>query len=119
RARSRGRGLGRPHHHRDRLRRRLQRRSAFQPLVPAALRHDAAGVPQAPWPGRLEHAPARPGIVARLESGRVGVAVELYEPYAEVAYALVPLDATPDSHPGRPTHRWDDVVKDVHRHMPP
>src|SRR5438552_5098880 len=39
----------------------------------------------------IEHASARPGIVARLESGRVGVAVEFYEPHAEVAYALVPL----------------------------
>jgi hypothetical protein len=67
----------------------------------------------------IENAPDSPGIVARLESGRVGVAVEFYEPHVEVAYALVPLDATPGSHPGRPTHRWDDVVKDVHRHMPP
>jgi hypothetical protein len=47
------------------------------------------------------------------------VAVEFYEPNAEVAYALVPLDAAPETHPGCPTHRWDDGVRDVHRRMPP
>jgi hypothetical protein len=67
----------------------------------------------------IEHTTDRPGVVARLESGTVAVAVEFYEPNAEVAYALVPLDAAPETHPGCPTHRWDDVVRDVHRRMPP
>ena len=58
-----------------------------------------------------------PGLIARLECGRVGVAVEFFEPEPVPTYAVIALDAA--SVDVAPIHRWDDVVRDIHRRMPP
>jgi hypothetical protein len=60
-----------------------------------------------------------PGLIARLECGRVGVAVEFLEPEPVPTYAVIALDAARVDASTAPTHRWDDVVRDIHRRMPP
>jgi hypothetical protein len=58
-----------------------------------------------------------PGLIARLECGWVGVAVEFFEPKPVPTYAVIALDAA--SADVAPIHRWDDVVRDIHQRMPP
>jgi hypothetical protein len=84
----------------------------------------AKEIEQLRWMGFAEglpiaRAPGSAGVVARLESGRAGVAVEFFEPEPAPSYAIVALDASAIDASGRRIHRWDDVVRDLHRCMPP
>ena len=57
------------------------------------------------------------GLVARLESGRAGVAVEfLSEPVP--TYSIIALDAAVVDAPKAMSHQWDEVVRDIRRRMP-
>ena len=59
------------------------------------------------------------GTVARLESGRIGVAVEFFRADPAPRYAIVALDAAAGDAPSTRSHRWDDIVRDIHLRMPP
>ena len=62
--------------------------------------------------------PRSQGMVARLESGKAGIAVEFHsEPVP--TYSIVALDASVVDAPKAMSHRWDDVVQDIRRRMPP
>jgi hypothetical protein len=62
----------------------------------------------------------QPGIVVRLESGRVGVAVEFCAD-ATRRYAVRPLvrDIGNGSDTGVATDMWSDIVRDIRRRSPP
>ena len=58
------------------------------------------------------------GLVARLESGRIGVAVEFCARDGAPAYAVIPLlveggDGSPVA-----TDSWDDIVRNIRRRAP-
>ena len=55
------------------------------------------------------------GIVARLESGRIGVAVEFRAREGRRMYAVIPLLADVDS---VVTELWSDIVRDIRRRAP-
>lgn len=58
------------------------------------------------------------GMVARLESGRFGVAVEFSVQEGAPTYALIPLLAKGGNARAVATNIWGDVVRDIHRHAP-
>lgn len=58
------------------------------------------------------------GLVVRLESGRVGVAVEFCAESAP-RYAVKPLLQDPGGASGMATDDWSDIVRDIHRRAPP
>ncbi|HEV8313280.1 MAG TPA: hypothetical protein VGQ23_09450 [Burkholderiaceae bacterium] len=60
---------------------------------------------------------ARP-VAARLESGRIGVAVEFLEPDSPATYAVMPLDADAHAGPGLASDTWEDIIGSVHRCAP-
>jgi hypothetical protein len=63
----------------------------------------------------IEHPP---GIVVRLESGRVGVAVEFCAE-GTPRYAVKPLFGGNGNGSGLATDIWSDIVRDIHRRAPP
>ena len=71
----------------------------------------AEGLPIEP----LHHAR---GIVARLESGRIGVAVEFCARDGTPTYAVVPLLAEGDNGRSVATDIWGDIVRDIRRRAP-
>ena len=58
------------------------------------------------------------GIVFRLESGRVGVAVEFCAE-GTPRYAVKPLVRSNGDGSGMATDIWSDIVRDVRRRAPP
>ncbi|MBW8828158.1 MAG: hypothetical protein JF606_01755 [Burkholderiales bacterium] len=56
-------------------------------------------------------------IVARLESGRIGVAVEFCDREGSPTYAVIPLLAG-RNHGRVATDTWVDVVRDIRRRTP-
>ncbi|HKX43313.1 MAG TPA: hypothetical protein VJO99_19295 [Burkholderiaceae bacterium] len=59
------------------------------------------------------------GIVARLESGRIGVAVEFRAGEGIPTYAVIPLVADGGRAHTVATDAWGDVLRDIHRRAPP
>lgn len=57
-------------------------------------------------------------VAARLESGRIGVAVVFLEPGAPATYALMPLDANPHIGSDLASDVWEDIIDSVHRRAP-
>jgi hypothetical protein len=57
------------------------------------------------------------GIVVRLESGRVGVAVEFCAD-GTPRYAVKPLVRNFDNGSGMATDSWSDIVRDIRRRAP-
>jgi len=57
------------------------------------------------------------GIVARLESGRIGVAVE-FRNEGTPAYAVIPLVADGERAHTVATDIWSDIVRDIRRRAP-
>ena len=55
-------------------------------------------------------------VVARLESGRIGVAVEFRVDVGLPRYAVKPL--IPDAGPVMATDIWGEIVKDIRRRTP-
>ena len=62
-------------------------------------------------------APAR-GIVVRLESGRIGIAVELCADENVPRYAVRPLVRAIGNWSGMTTDTWSDIVRDIHQRTP-
>jgi hypothetical protein len=58
-------------------------------------------------------------VVARLESGRVGVAVEFTERGCGSRYAVVPMDSEASAGGRMASDVWSEIVKDLRRRMPP
>jgi hypothetical protein len=67
----------------------------------------------------IELADRAQGVIARLECGRIGVAVEFYAPDARPAYSIVPLLPAVSGSPSVTTDLWSDIVRDVRRRAPP
>jgi hypothetical protein len=57
--------------------------------------------------------------VARLESGRYGLAVEFLEPGADLQYSVVALDEGDPDGAGTSCGMWSDVMRDIRRRAPP
>ena len=55
-------------------------------------------------------------VATRLESGRIGVAVEFLEPGAPATYAVMALHA--EQHASLTTDTWEDIIGSVHRCAP-
>ena len=60
---------------------------------------------------------ARP-VAARLESGRIGVAVEFLEPGTPATYAVMQLHADPHARTRLVSDAWEDIIGSVHRCAP-
>lgn len=58
------------------------------------------------------------GIVVRLESGRIGVAVEFCAGQGTPRYAVKPLARDICNGSGVATDIWSDIVRDIHRRAP-
>jgi len=58
------------------------------------------------------------GIVARLESGRIGVAVEFCAHEGKRTYAVIPLLTENGSGHSVATAIWGDIVRDIRRRAP-
>ena len=58
------------------------------------------------------------GLVARLESGRIGVAVEFCARDGTPAYAVVPLLVEGGDASTVATDMWSDIVRDIRRRAP-
>ena len=58
------------------------------------------------------------GMVARLESGRIGVAVEFHAHARAPTYAVVPLLAVDGNGHDVATDIWRDIVRDIHGRGP-
>ena len=58
-----------------------------------------------------------PDAVARLESGRHGLAVEFFEADAKATYSVVSLEQQEDH--GTACNMWSDVMHNVRRRAPP
>ena len=58
------------------------------------------------------------GIVVRLESGRIGVAVEFCVGQGTSRYAVKPLVRDIRNGSGMATDIWSDIVRDIHRRAP-
>ena len=58
------------------------------------------------------------GIVARLESGRTGVAVEIWASEDMPTYTVVPLLAEGANAHLLATEIWSDIVRDIRRRAP-
>ena len=65
----------------------------------------------------IEHSGHTQGVVARLESGRIGVAVEFLAHGATPMYSVVPLGA--EESRSVASDMWDDIITDVRRRTPP
>ena len=69
-----------------------------------------------------EGLPMEPSVhgrpVARLESGRIGVAVEFLGPASPAAYAVMPLDASAHQGASLASDAWEDIIGSVHRCAP-
>jgi hypothetical protein len=59
------------------------------------------------------------GIVVRLESGRIGVAVEFRAGEGAPRYAVKPLVRDICNGSGMATDIWSDIVRHIHRRAPP
>jgi len=59
------------------------------------------------------------GIVARLESGRIGVAVEFRAGEGTPAYAVISLVGDGGRAHTVATDTWGDILRDIHRRAPP
>jgi len=59
------------------------------------------------------------GLVARLESGRIGVAVEFCARDGALTYALVPLSVEGGNGSRVDTDNWGAIVRNIHRRAPP
>jgi hypothetical protein len=57
--------------------------------------------------------------VARLESGRYGLAVEFFEPGCMGTYSVVPLECHGHVGSSLCSDTWSDVLRDVRRRTPP
>jgi hypothetical protein len=55
-------------------------------------------------------------VAARLESGRIGVAVEFLEPGSPATYAVTSLGTQP--HASLASDTWEDIIGSVHRCAP-
>ena len=74
--------------------------------------------------GFAEGLPSEPpfherGLVARLESGRIGCAVEFCTRAGTPMYAVVPLLVESGNGSSVTTDIWGDIVSDIHRRAPP
>ena len=58
------------------------------------------------------------GIVVRLESGRLGVAVELCAGEDMPRYVVRPLVRAIGNWSGMATDTWSDIVRDIHQRAP-
>jgi hypothetical protein len=58
------------------------------------------------------------GIVVRLESGRIGVAVEFCAGEGTPRYAVKPLVRDSGNGLGMATDIWSDIVRDIRRRAP-
>ena len=58
------------------------------------------------------------GMVARLESGRIGVAVEFCSRDGTPTYALVPLLVESGNGSDVATDTWGDIVRNIHLRAP-
>ena len=58
------------------------------------------------------------GIVVRLESGRIGVAVELCAGQNVPRYVVRPLVRAIGNWSGMATDNWSDIVRDIHQRAP-
>ena len=58
------------------------------------------------------------GLVARLESGRIGVAVEFCADDGTPTYAVVPLLVEGGDRGIVATDRWSDIVRNIRRRAP-
>ena len=58
------------------------------------------------------------GIVARLESGRIGVAVEFCARGGTPTYAVIPLLAEASNGRSVATDMWSDIVRDIRWRAP-
>lgn len=58
------------------------------------------------------------GIVVRLESGRIGVAVEFCVGQGTSRYAVKPLVRDLPDGSAMATDIWSDIVRDIHRRTP-
>ena len=67
---------------------------------------------------RMEALDRERGIVARLESGRVGVAVEFRAREGGPTYAVIPLLADVGCASSVVTELWSDIVRDIRRRAP-
>jgi hypothetical protein len=67
----------------------------------------------------IEHSCCAHGVVARLESGRVGVAVEFLALGCGLRYAVVPIHPEASAGGRIDSDVWSDIVKDLRRRMPP
>lgn len=59
------------------------------------------------------------GIVVRLESGRIGLAVEFCAGEDMPRYAVRPLVRAVDNWSGMATDSWSDILRDIHQRAPP
>jgi len=59
-----------------------------------------------------------PSVVARLESGRIGIAVEFLEPGSAATYSIVPLVDVASEGCGHTSDMWDDIIGNVRRRTP-
>jgi hypothetical protein len=59
-----------------------------------------------------------PSIVVRLESGRIGVAVEFCAGEGTPRFAVKPLVRDSGNGSGTATDIWSDIVRDIHRRAP-
>ena len=57
-------------------------------------------------------------VAARLESGRIGVAVEFLEPGSPATYAVRPLEANPHAGSNLSSDTWEEIIGSVHRCAP-
>ena len=58
------------------------------------------------------------GIVVRLESGRIGLAVELCAGEDMPRYVVRPLVRANGNWSGMATDTWSDIVRDIHQRAP-
>lgn len=67
----------------------------------------------------IEPAHQARGLVARLESGRIGVAVEFCARDGTPTYAVVPLLGEGGDGNTVATDLWSDIVRNIRRRAPP
>ena len=58
------------------------------------------------------------GLVARLESGRIGCAVEFCTRDGTPTYAVIPLLVESGNGSGVATDTWGDIVRNIHLRAP-
>jgi len=87
------------------------------------MRRFASEIAQLRALGFAEGLPIEPSVhagtvAARLESGRIGVAVEFLEADSTATYAVMPLDAEAHASSRLASDAWEDVIGCVHRCAP-